>query len=109
MSLFQVMYDAGPNGLWVFLLCTVLLGCGAAYVMGRAVAETWRPIWQVATYAILLGLVVRFMHFALFEEALLSARNFLIDVALLLVAGLAGYLAARRRQMAGQYGWRGDA
>lgn len=106
MSLFQIVYDAGPNGLWVFLLCNVLLGCGAAYVMGKAVAETWRPVWQVATYAVLLGLAVRFMHFALFEEVLLSGRNFLIDVALLLVAGLAGYVTARKRQMVGQYGWR---
>lgn len=106
MSAFQTIYNGGPNALWVFLLCTIVLGCGAAFVMGRAVAETWRPVWQVATYAILLGLVVRFMHFALFEEALLSGRNFLIDVGLLLIAGVAGYTGARRRQMVGQYGWR---
>lgn len=109
MSTFQIFYDAGPNGHWVFLLCTVILGGGAAYIMGKAIAETWRPVWQVVTYAILLGLAVRFMHFALFEEVLLSARNFAIDVALLLVAGIVGYLGARRRQMVGQYGWRSAA
>jgi predicted permease len=103
--MFQSFYDAGENGFWVFVLCTLLLGAGAAYVTGRAIAETWRPLWQVVVYALLLGLVVRFMHFALFEEVLMSARNYAIDSAVLLVAGLTGYFVARRRQMAEQYGW----
>lgn len=106
---FQTVYDAGPNGIWVFLLCTVILGGGAAYVMGKAIAETWRPLWQVVTYAVLLGLVVRFMHFALFEEVMLSALNFGVDLVVLLVSGIAGYVNARRRQMATQYGWKAAA
>lgn len=108
-SWFQTVYDAGPNGIWVFLLCTVILGGGAAYVMGKAIAETWRPLWQVVTYAVLLGLVVRFMHFALFEEVMLSALNFGVDLAVLLISGIAGYGNARRRQMATQYGWKAAA
>ena len=106
MNLFQTLYVAGRTGHRLFLLFTVILGGGAAYIMGRAIDETWRPVWQVVAYAILIGLAVRFMHFALFEEVLLSARNFAIDVALLLAAGIVGYIGARRRQMVGQYGWR---
>ncbi len=106
---FQTVYDAGPNGLWVFLLCSIVLGGGAAYVMGRAVADTWRPFWQVVAYAVLLGLVVRFMHFALFEEVMLSALNFSIDLVVLLASGIAGYFNARRRQMVTQYGWKASA
>ena len=103
--MFQTLYTSGPNGHWVFLLCTVILGCGAAYVSGRAIAETWRPFWQVIAYALLLALVVRFMHFALFEEVLVSLRNYIIDAGLLLVAAITGYNVARRRQMAITYTW----
>ncbi len=106
---FQTVYDAGPNGLWVFLLCTVILGGGAAYIMGKAIAETWRPLWQVVAYAVLLGLVVRFMHFALFEEVMLSALNFGVDLVVLLISAITGYFSARRRQMAIQYGWKAAA
>lgn len=106
---FQTVYDAGPNGLWVFLLCTIILGGGAAYIMGKAIAETWRPLWQVVAYAVLLGLVVRFMHFALFEEVMLSALNFSIDLAVLLASSITGYFSARRRLLAIQYGWKASA
>jgi predicted permease len=107
--MFQTFYHAGENGFWVFVLCTLVLGAGAAYITGRAIAETWRPLWQVVVYALLLGLVVRFMHFALFDEVLISARNYAVDCAVLLAAGLIGYALARRQQMAEQYGWPGEA
>ena len=106
MPLFQALYDAGPNGHWVFLLVTVIMGGTTAFVTGKAIAETWRPFWQVLLYAALIGFAARFIHFALFEEVFISPRNYVVDVACLLAAGVAGYLLARRRQMAMQYGWR---
>lgn len=105
MSLFNIFYDSGPNGLWVFILCTVILGGGAAYITGRAIAETWRPFWQVIAYALALALFVRFMHFALFEERLVSLRNYGVDAAILIALAVLGYFVARRRQLATQYGW----
>jgi hypothetical protein len=105
MTLFQAFYDTGPNGHWVFLLLTVILGGAAAYVSGKAIAETWRPFWQVVAYCLLMALVVRFMHFALFEEVMISLRNYIVDAAVLLLAGVIGYLMARRRQMAETYNW----
>jgi hypothetical protein len=39
------LYEAGPQGLWIFLLATVALGGLAALATGRALAQTWRPIW----------------------------------------------------------------
>jgi hypothetical protein len=107
MSLFNILYDAGPNGLWIFLLLTVVIGGGAAFVSGQAIAETWRPFWQVIGYGLLLALVVRFLHFALFEEVLLSLRNYIVDAGVLLVLAVIGYLQARSRQMATQYNWLG--
>ncbi len=97
-------YDAGPNGLWVFLLLTVILGGGTAFVSGKSIAETWRPFWQVPLYMVVLALVVRFLHFALFEEVLASGRNLVVDFAVLLAVSISGFRVARTRQMATQYG-----
>ena len=54
------------------LLVTGLIGGGAAFLAGRAIAQTWRPFWHVVVYMALLGGAVRFVHFALFEGTLLS-------------------------------------
>ena len=97
------LYTSGPNGLWVFLLLTVFLGGGTAFVSGKSIAETWRPFWQVPLYMVVLALVVRFLHFALFEEVLASGRNLLVDFAVLLTISTAGFRIARARQMATQY------
>jgi hypothetical protein len=62
--------DEGSLG--VFVLVTVLMGGLAAWLTGRAIAQTWRPFWHLLIYIALLGAAVRFVHFALFEEPLLS-------------------------------------
>lgn len=100
-----ILYDSGPNGLWVFLLCTVVLGGGTAYISGKVIAQTWRPQWQLPVYVLLIALAVRFMHFALFEEVLVSLKNLGVDYAVLMACGLTGYMAMRRAQMSKQYGW----
>jgi hypothetical protein len=103
--MFHSIYTAGPNGFWVFVLCTVVLGAGAAYVTGKAIADTWRPYWHIIMYALALTLVVRFMHYALFDEVMVSLGNFIVDAAVLVPAAMLGHAVARRRQMATQYSW----
>ena len=103
MKLFDQIYTAGPNGLWVFLLVSVVMGGSTAYVSGRAIAETWRPMWHAFVYALIVALAVRFIHFALFDELLLSSRNYLTDAAICCIATYAGYALARSRQMIRQY------
>ncbi len=93
----------GPIG--IFILLTVILGGGAAFLTGRAVAGTWRPWWQVAAYMLVLGAAVRFFHMALFAGELLSLPLYLGDAAICLLFGFWGYRATRARQMAQQYGW----
>lgn len=88
-----------------FLLVTVVLGGGAAWLSGRAIASTWRPYRQVVTYALLLGCVVRFFHYALFQGTLLSGQHFLSDTAFLLALATLGFRAERASQMATRYGW----
>jgi hypothetical protein len=52
-----------------------------------------------------LAAVVRFCHFALFEEPLLSLRSYIVDFAIAFAAASLGYRLVRARQMAVQYRW----
>ena len=93
------------NSLGVFVLVTVVLGGGAAWLTGRAIAATWRPAWQVAVYTLILSLAVRFFHFALFDSKLLSLHYYLVDYAVCLGFGWLGFRLRRVRQMVAGYSW----
>jgi predicted permease len=99
------LYEGGDNVLWIFVLLTVIIGGAAAYASGKAIAQTWRPFRQVPLYALLLGAGVRFCHFALFEEPLLSPTSYAIDFLVALLFASFGFRLVRARQMATQYGW----
>ncbi len=97
------LYDTG-NG-WVFLLVTVIIGGAASLMTGRAIAQTWRPYWHIPFYALAIALTVRFFHYALFGEPMLSLKNLGVDFAVVLFAALAGYRLHRVHQMVRQYPW----
>ena len=101
----MTIYETSDNGLWIFLLLTVLAGGSAAIATGASIASTWRPPWQIFGAAFLLACAVRFLHYALFAEPLLSLSNFLIDYVVLLLAAGLGYRRTRTRQMVEQYPW----
>ncbi|KWT66797.1 DUF6867 family protein [Hyphomicrobium sulfonivorans] len=101
----MTVYETGANGLWIFLLITVLIGGAAARAAGSAIASTWRPTWQIFTSALLLTFAVRFLHYALFHEVLFSWRNFIIDYVVVVTACLWGFRMTRVRQMVQQYPW----
>ncbi len=102
-SIPRIVYEEDSVG--VFFLVSVLLGGGAAWLAGRAIAATWRPWWHVAFYMLLLGLAVRFIHFALFEGTLLSPQFYAVDTAVCLLFGYLGYRLTRVGQMITQYRW----
>ncbi len=104
-TLFSIPEFLYEESFGVFLLVTVALGGGGAWLTGRAIAGTWRPLWQVVAYMFVLGAVVRFFHFALFGGTLLTLHYYLIDSAVCVALGLAGFRATRVRQMAEQYHW----
>jgi hypothetical protein len=103
MDLEHLLYE--EDSLGVFILITIVLGGGAAWLAGRAIALTWRPWRQVVLYMFILAIAVRFLHFALFEATFLSPHYYLVDVAVCLVGGLASYRVTRARQMVTQYRW----
>ena len=93
------------NALWIFFLVSIVLGGGAALLAGRAIAKTWRPVWQVIAYSFILGIGVRFIHFSVFNGTLLSLHYYLVDTAVCVAFGLLGFRAARAAQMVTQYDW----
>jgi NO-binding membrane sensor protein with MHYT domain len=98
-----ILYEEDYVGL--FLLVTVVMGGGAAWLAGRAIAATWRPWWHVAGYMLILGLAVRFIHFALFEGTLLSPQFYAVDTIVCLIFGYLGFRVTRVAQMTTQYRW----
>ena len=97
------LYEEDSFG--VFVLVTIILGGGAAALSGRAIAQTWRPWWQVIAYMLILGAATRFIHFALFDATLLSFHYYIVDTAVCMAFGFLGFRAARAKQMTSQYPW----
>lgn len=104
------------KSLAAFLIVTVLLGGGAAFLSGRALARSWKPFGRVVFYMLLLGAAVRFLHWGLFLDAtyeswramqgsLLSLHYYIVDTVVLIGAAWLGYRLERARQMTTQYGW----
>ena len=87
------------------ILVTGLIGGGAAFLAGRAIAQTWRPFWHAVAYMLLLGAAVRFVHFALFDATLLSPASYAVDTLYLLLVGALAWRMTRAGQMASQYYW----
>src|SRR3954453_22035211 len=98
-----ILYE--ESSIWLFLLVTVVMGGAAAWASGKSIAQTWRPAGQVVPYMLVLGMAVRFIHFALFEGTLLTLHYYLVDTVILLVTGALGYRFKRPQQMTTQYRW----
>ena len=97
--------------IWVFLLVTLILGGGAAWITGRVVALSWEPWWQLLIYALLLAVAVRFLHFSLFggsfflppETFATALHYYIVDFLVLAVLAALGRQSTRAAQMGTQY------
>ena len=99
-----LIWTTADYGAFVFILLTAL-GAAAAAATGRALAKTWSPLWQIIPAAIVLAAAVRFLHFALFQEELLSLHYYVVTLVILLGVAWLGYKSMRATQMATQYPW----
>ncbi|SMH56991.1 DUF6867 family protein [Mesorhizobium australicum] len=98
-----ILYEEA--NIWQFFFVTLVLGGGAAWMTGRACAQTWRPVSSLVAFLLLLGVAVRFIHHALFDGTMFTAQFYIVDTIILLVIGYLGYRYTRVNQMVTQYHW----
>lgn len=97
----------------VFFILTVVIGGGAAFATGRALALKWRPSYEAIVYACLLGLADRFLHWGLFLDQpldvykgnILSIQFYLVDTLVLTIICILAYRLTQAHRMTKQYPW----
>lgn len=89
----------------VFLFVTVLVMGFAAFITGQALANTWRPVWQVAPYCLLLGCTARFLTWSLFEGPLFALGPYLVGTGVLALICLLAHRVTQVNRMVQQYPW----
>jgi len=99
-----ILWAATDYGLLSFIILTVL-GSAAAWAIGAAFAKSWSPVWLIVPATAVLSAAVRFLHFSLFQEKLLSIHFYLIIFIITLAVSWISYKSSRATQMATQYSW----
>lgn len=96
----------GVPDLLITLFVTAIMVGFAAFITGQALANTWRPAWQMIPYGMMLGFADRFLVWGLFDHVEgLSVTGYVIDTAYLMAVGLTAYRLTRARKMVTQYPW----
>ncbi len=90
---------------WVFIVVTVIVMGFASFATGQGLANTWRPIWQILPYSVLLGCADRFLTWGLYQGELFLLSGFVIDTLVLLAIASLAYRLAQARKMVTQYPW----
>ena len=98
-----ILYE--EPSIWQFFFVTCLLGGWAAWMTGRACAQTWRPVQTLVGFLLLLGIAVRFIHHALFDGTMFTLQYYIVDTVVLMALGIIGYRYTRTNQMTTQYSW----
>jgi hypothetical protein len=93
------------GSIGVFILLSVVLGGGAAFMAGRSLAKDWRSLPSLMVFMLPLGAGVRFLHFALFQHPLFSLTHFISTTLILMGFAFFGYRLKRVNQMTTQYPW----
>ncbi len=99
--LYDIVSRNALFGVHVFMLLLM----GAAWMTGRSIAGSWKPIWNLVAAAFGLGFGARFLHYALYQAPFLSLQRYLLDVAVLGTVAYFGYRFTRTNQMTTQYHW----
>jgi hypothetical protein len=89
----------------VFIAMTVIIPGFAAYMMGQALATTWKPVWHLLIYCAMLGGAARFLIYSLYGGQLWSVSGYMIGTAVLVVIGLFAFRLNRAGKMVSQYPW----
>ena len=101
------------------LLLTVIMFGGGGFLMGQALAETWRPWWQILPYGALLAIGNQFLGFALFggpflvdslvstnaQPLWLAIATYLFEAVVIIAFALFAFRVTRVRKLVAQYPW----
>jgi hypothetical protein len=99
------MEDIAGTNWMIFLGVTVVLFGGAAFMMGQAIAGTWRPAWQLLPYGLMLGVANQFLIFALFHGPFGALVPYLVNTAVLIALATLAYRLTKVHKMVTQYPW----
>jgi hypothetical protein len=98
-----ILYE---EGIWPFILVSLLIGGWTAWMAGKGVAESWGKLFpQVSAYTLLLGLGVRFLHHALYGGTMFSLHYYLVDTIVVGIFMVIGFRMMRTTQMTTKYYW----
>ena len=90
-------------------VAVVVLFCFFGYTSGHALAENWRPAWQVVLYGLLLSVGARITALILFARHLRGPLDEAIEFSLLalVIAGISAvaFRLTLARKMQLQYPW----
>ena len=101
-----VNVDDPLGATWLqFGLLTVVVFGFAAFMMGRALADTWRPSWQNVAYAMLLGVANRLFQNFLCGNDVINLVAYVVGTAVLLGIAFVAYRATQAYKMVTQYPW----
>ncbi len=100
-----LMEHGGTAGMVQFWVFTVIMGGGAAFMAGRALAQGWKSVPLLVFYMLIFTAGLRFLDFALFESELLSLKYFISHGIIVMAIALLGYRLKRVSQMVTQYPW----
>jgi hypothetical protein len=100
-----ILDNNSQNGVLQFLILTIVMGGGAAFMAGRSLANGWRGIGRLLVYMIPFTAGIRFLHFALFQGHLASLSHFIIHGIIVSAFAVLGYRMRRTQQMTTQYPW----
>ncbi|MDJ0942854.1 MAG: hypothetical protein QNJ30_05295 [Kiloniellales bacterium] len=99
------MLELIGSSLPAMIVVTFLTMGFSALMTGIGLATTWRPVWQVIPYCLLLGLADRFLVWSLFKGELLLLSGYLIDTIFLTLVCLLAYRVTQVHRMLTQYPW----
>jgi hypothetical protein len=90
---------------WSFIILTIVGFGFGALMMGRALADTWRPAWYNVAYGVLLGIGNRLFHNFFAGDDILNLPAYVTQTAILIAIALVTYRATQAHKMVTQYPW----
>jgi branched-chain amino acid transport system ATP-binding protein len=90
-------------------IAITIVFCGFGLITGQAMAETWRPAWQIVMYGVLLAIGARLSMLVLFSRHLGGVAGEAVELVALaaIIVGFSAlaYRLTRARTMVRQYPW----